>query len=67
MCTLLKDIQSVFDWAVAFRKAVASCDFGKSCCSKAVVGWIKASLVELLWLLKKSSHFQVGPACHAHI
>jgi hypothetical protein len=28
---------------------------------------MEACLVELLWLLEKSHHFQVGPTCHAHI
>jgi hypothetical protein len=28
---------------------------------------MEACLVELLWLLEKSPHFQVGPTCHAHI
>jgi hypothetical protein len=57
----------VFGWVVALRKVVVGCDFGKSRFSKVAVGWIKASLVELMWLLEKSSHFPVGPARHAHI
>jgi hypothetical protein len=28
---------------------------------------MEACLFELLWLLEKSPHFQVGPTCHAHI
>jgi hypothetical protein len=57
----------VFGWVVALRKAVVGCGFEKSSFGKVVVRWMEASLVELLWILKKSPHFQVGPRWHAHI
>jgi hypothetical protein len=52
---------------MALWKTVVGCDFWKSSFGKAVVGWIEVCLVGLMWLLKKSPYFQVGPTCHAHM
>jgi hypothetical protein len=54
----------VFGWAVALKKVVVGCGFGKSCFDKAVVGWMEVCLVDVLWLLEKSPYLQHGPACH---
>jgi hypothetical protein len=51
----------VFGWVVAFGKAVVGCDFQKSSFDKAVVGWLEARLVELLWLLEKSHSLTSRP------
>jgi hypothetical protein len=52
---------------MTLEKTIVACDFCKSSFGKVVVGWMKACLVELLWLLEKSRNFQASPACHAHM
>jgi hypothetical protein len=48
------EIHGVFGWVMTFEKVVVGCGCWKSSFDKAVVGWLSARLVELMWLLEKS-------------
>jgi hypothetical protein len=52
--------KGVFGLVVTLGKVVVGCGFGKNRFDKTVVGWIKASLVDLLWLLEKSLTYNMA-------